>query len=666
MLLNKTKMVFRRRMERRYGYLLIICAFLMWMGFIWHKEISVYLENNTTETLHEDAVDQIKDSVNNDLKGLSANGNVFRLDGKPITIVSGAFHYFRLPREYWKDRLMKMKACGLNVVETYVPWNLHEPQPSKYSFDGNLDLVQFIHLAQEIGLYVIMRPGPYICSEWEFGGLPAWLLNDPKMAVRTMYSPFIKAVSKYFNVLIPKLLPLQYRHGGPVIAFQLDNEYGSYYKDSSYIPFLKNLVRSYGVLELLFTSDNSEGTSKEIVPGVLKTVNFKEVGTHFDDLKKIQPNAPLMVMEFWTGWFDWWGEHHHTMSDQQFSETLNEILSSGASVNFYMFFGGTNFGFMNGAFIGDDGVYHADTTSYDYDALVSENGDLTPKYFKAKEIIAHYFPSTFSTSFKFMETVPRKSYKTLKPNKSFGLYDVLSLLPKVVSETALDMESLSINEGAGQSYGYTLYRTVLNSVKKKKFTLSGLSNIFDRGIILLNQVKKGFVQKKDKSENIILTSLSSEAKVNLDVFVENGGRVNWKFFDNQHKGLTGALYVDGHILTNWVIFPFEMRPAFIAQLHALHGQSPVVSMDLDSPTFFIFTLVLLEDPIDTYIDMSEWNKGVVFVNCQNLGRYWSIGPQQTLFLPAPWLKTGSNDIVVFEEFKAASTLKFTDKPKFSK
>lgn len=305
----------------------------------------------------------------------------FYLDGKPFKIISGAFHYFRTMPEYWQDRLEKLVNMGCNTVETYIPWNFHEPERGKFLFDGMHDIERFIQLAQNLGLYIIIRPAPYICSEWEFGGLPAWLLKDKGMKLRCSYEPYLQAVREYYEVLIPKLAPYQLDRGGRIILFQLENEYGYYGNDTAYLEFLRDIMRELGITVPFVTSDGpwSEAVFKSgMVDGALPTGNFGSGAEwQFGEMKNfIGDDKPLMCMEFWNGWFDAWGEEHHTTPPEKAAAELEELLKRG-SVNFYMFEGGTNFGFMSGR---NGGSRTADVTSYDYDAPLTEDGQITPKY----------------------------------------------------------------------------------------------------------------------------------------------------------------------------------------------------------------------------------------------------------------------------------------------
>uniref|UniRef100_A0A452G0H5 Glycoside hydrolase 35 catalytic domain-containing protein n=1 Tax=Capra hircus TaxID=9925 RepID=A0A452G0H5_CAPHI len=319
--------------------------------------------------------------------GLRADGQNFKLENSAFWIFGGSVHYFRVPRAYWRDRLLKLRACGLNTLTTYVPWNLHEPERGAFDFSENLDLEAFILLAAEVGLWVILRPGPYICGEMDLGGLPSWLLRDPDMRLRTTYKGFTEAVDLYFDHLMLRVVPLQYKHGGPIIAVQVENEYGSYNKDPAYMPYIKKALQDRGISELLLTSDNQGGLKSGILDGVLATINLQsqsELQLLTTILLGTQGRRPKMVMEYWTGWFDSWGGPHYILDSSEVLNTVSAIVEAGSSINLYMFHGGTNFGFIGGAMHFQD--YKPDVTSYDYDAVLTEAGDYTAKYTKLREL----------------------------------------------------------------------------------------------------------------------------------------------------------------------------------------------------------------------------------------------------------------------------------------
>jgi len=604
------------------------------------------------------------------MASLEARDRKFFLKGKEIVLLSGAMHYFRIHPEYWKDRLLRLKACGLNCVETYMPWNKHEELPEKFNYEGFLNVRRYVQLAHELGLYVIIRPGPYICAEWDFGGLPGWLLRDPEMKVRTSYKPYLEAVDRYLKSVTEQLADLQMNKGGPIIAWQLENEYGSYEDDLQYKEFLRDKYRQYGVTELLFTSDNGTGIQRGDVPGELVTANFQEQEhgfLMFEYLKNVkQPDKPLMVMEFWTGWFDHWSEKHHIWPLEEFQKVLTWILQQGSSVNFYMFHGGTNFGFMNGANEGLGATnentanpYQADVTSYDYDAPVAENGDLTPKFYKIRDIIKKLLPGQVSDKLPDPPAaIPSTCYGRLEVKEHLTFADILSKVQPLKTEKVLSQEMLDVHANAGQNHGFTLYRTkvgVANSVTIQDHPR-------DRAILYLNQKEVEVVDFLMKDH---VTNLNSKAGENtLDILVENLSRVNYAEFkspvlNNQRKGLVNDVLVDKEMVKKWEIFPLEFQEDFINSLDGLPWKPG--KPEGNQPSMSRVELEITEPPQDTFINMKGWTKGVVFVNGFNLGRYWNIGPQETLYIPGPLLHEGKNNILIFEVHTPADSVAFDEK-----
>lgn len=585
--------------------------------------------------------------------GLKAEGKHFTLDDKPFTILSGAIHYFRIVPEYWEDRLLKLKAIGLNTVETYVPWNVHEPSPGKFNFGGMADIRNYIKLAHKLGLHVIVRPGPYICAEWEYGGLPSWLLRDRDLVIRSMSSPYLEAVDRYLRNLLPLLIPLQYQNGGPIIAFQVENEYGNYGNSSDYMQHLHNVFISNGVSELMFTSDGLTGIRKKLLPSVLQTINFQHnPDKQLKQLKMLQPDKPLMVMEFWPGWFDHWSEKHQVMDPDKTVKTVRTILNHGSSINFYMFHGGTNFGFMNGG--NQDDVYQPTITSYDYDCPISEAGDITPKYIKLHELFKELKPTdTIPDKLVLPPALEKVSYGNVKMTKFLSLERMALLLEQEVSsEDIMSMEDLPINNGAGQSYGYTLYRTTI-SVSAKELVIE---NLRDYGQVFIDREVKDIVRWPNKKAiiNIDLPAKASKTRI-LEILVENCGRVNYgKHILDQRKGIIGKVKVDSLSQKQWKIFPFDFSDVFVKKL--LEGSNLWTSIprSVASPALFKGSFSIEGKPKDTFLDMKGWVKGVAFVNGHNLGRYWSVGPQETLYVPAPWLNKGQNTVIVFEQHPGAS------------
>ena len=563
-------------------------------------------------------------------KGVFEIRDDFYLDGKPFKIISGAVHYFRIVPEYWRDRLEKLKAMGANTVETYVPWNMHEPQKGKFVFEGMLDISRFILLAQELGLYVIVRPSPYICAEWEFGGLPAWLLKEDGMRLRGCYEPFLEAVREYYRVLFPILVPLQIHHGGPVILMQVENEYGYYGDDTRYMETMKQLMLDNGAEVPLVTSDGpmDESLSCGRLPGVLPTGNFgSKTEERFEVLKKYTEGGPLMCTEFWVGWFDHWGNGGHMRGNlEESTKDLDKMLEMG-HVNIYMFEGGTNFGFMNGSNYYDE--LTPDVTSYDYDAVLTEAGDFTVKYEKYREVIGKYtqLPQvTFSTDIK------KKDYGTLKVQEKVSLFRVLDDLSTPVSNTfPIPMEKLD------QSYGYILYRSALEREQNlEKIRLWGAN---DRANIFVDQ--KPLITLYDREllkEAEVKADFESGAL--LDILVENMGRVNFgPLMESQRKGIAGCVQLNGHMHYNWEMYTLPFNN--LEKLDFSKGYEE------GTPGFYKFVFEV-EEAGDTFLDFGGWGKGCAFLNGFNLGRFWEIGPQKRLYIPAPLLKKGRNEIILFE------------------
>ncbi|XP_065184340.1 beta-galactosidase-1-like protein 2 [Sycon ciliatum] len=595
---------------------------------------------------------------------LVAKGTHFALHNKSMLILSGAIHYFRVPSAYWEDRMRKLQSMGLNTVETYVPWNLHEPRPGQFDFSGMLDLRRYIHIAKTLGLNVILRPGPYICSEWDFGGLPAWLMRDNHMKVRTLYPPFVAAVERYFNKLIPLVADLQCHRGGPIIAVQIENEYGSFAADANYMRYLEKAMTSRGIKEMLFTSDNMWGTGlkSHLLPDILQTANFqKEWKENIDLLKVIQPNRPLMAMELWSGWFDHWHEEsHHTTKPEELADTVENMIKNNMSINFYMFHGGTNFGFMNGANDGGkhDEDYMADVTSYDYDAPLSEWGATTRKFDLVRDVIKRLVPGAEFPALP--DPLPVKSYGQVEMHLCLPLLEALSYLPKPTeSKTLRPMEMLNVNEKSGQAYGYVLYRTMMSGETRKL----RLSDVHDWAAIIVPGEETLYMERfKGATYDL---KPSKKHKRHLNLLVENMGRVNYGEAPlTSRKGILGNVWADGNVVSGWTTYSIEFKPDFLSSISS-GGQwerspPPVRS----GPTLYKSSLRIDGEPADTFIDLKGWSKGAVFINGINLGRYWHVGPQKRLYVPAPFLRKGINTVIIFEVQQAPTDfmVTFSDQP----
>ncbi len=567
-------------------------------------------------------------------------------------ILSGALHYFRVHPEYWRNRLEWLAGMGLNTVETYIPWNLHEPQPGRYQFSGMLDLEGFINMAEKVGLQVILRPGPYICSEWEMGGLPAWLLKDPSMKLRCSHPAYLDAVARWFDSLLPRLAPLQQSRGGPVIAFQVENEYGGYGNDSAYLEWLVERMRSGGIQELLFTSDGASETMLRngSLPELYKTVNFGfGAKKALRVLRSIQPDKMPMVTEFWCGWFNHWGEPRHRQMPGVFTDggtagLLRTILREGSHVNLYMFHGGTNFGFMNGANYLLDRYFPA-TTSYDYAAPLSEEGQPTRKYFLMRRVIEEF---TGRAAPELPALMPRKAYPRARISAQASLFDCLRLLSSGVSSPLpLNMEALD------QAYGFILYRTCLKGpARKTSLTLRGLH---DRAQVFANRRQIGVLSRETRKEKMNLNIPAGE--VQLDILVENQGRVNYGPELEDRKGILGGVRVGGQLHHGWGNYPLPMD-----DLTKIEWKQPSGAPAL--PAFFRAEFEV-DLPADTFLYLPGWEKGLAWVNGFHLGRYWKRGPQHTLYIPGPLLRPGVNELILFEQHHCGQRIiEFLDHPRY--
>jgi len=543
-------------------------------------------------------------------------------------ILSGAMHYFRIRPEQWRDRLIKLQAMGLDTVETYLAWNLHEPEPRKFDFAGPLDVAAFVRLAGSIGLRVIVRPGPYICAEWEMGGLPAWLLADPDMAVRCCYEPYLAAVARYLDAVQAQLAPLQDTRGGPIIAVQIENEYGAFGTDKAYLEWLRRALIDRGFDTLLFTADqaNDEALFHGGLDGVWRTVTFaRDSWQAFEKAAKYQPDAARFCSELWVGWFDHWGGKHHTRSDAD--RPLKNSLASDSSANLYMFHGGTNFGFMNGANIdAGNGAFQPLVTSYDYDAPLDEAGEPTRKFHALRDVIAANFP------LPPLDLPPPANRLELAPFDFTHQVRLLASLP-ALSRPVADIVPRPM-ESLGQSHGFILYRTRVTHPPGKA-TLRAQA-VRDRAQVFVAGVEAGLLERDGPTA---LEIEAPEGEFVIDILVENLGRVNYGPQVLDRKGLLGWVSLAGLQLFHW-----EMRPLPLSDLSALDfvGQGTPAG-----PTFFR-TAIEVPEPADTFLEIEGGRKGVAWINGFNLGRYWDIGPQTSLYLPAPLLRAGANELIILE------------------
>ncbi len=553
--------------------------------------------------------------------------STFLLDGKPFQMISGEMHYQRIPREAWRSRLKMARAMGLNTVATYVFWNMHEPEQGHYDFSGNNDVAAFVRIAHEEGLWIVLRPSPYACAEWEFGGYPYWLQNKPGLQVRSKEPQYLSAYRNYIMQVGKQLSKMQINHGGNILMTQIENEYGSYASDKDYLDINRKMFIAAGFDGLLYTCDPGADVAKGHLPGLLPAVN----GT--DDPEKVKQivrdnhngKGPFYIAEWYPAWFDSWGQAHHTVPYEKYLARLDRVLAAGISINMYMFHGGSSRGYMNGANYDGSSAYAPEVSSYDYDAPLDEAGNPTPKFKAFREVIEKHLPA--GTVLPPVPTVkPAISTPAVQFTRSAS---VLSNLPAPVkSVQPLTFEALH------QAYGFVLYRT---TVEGGKTSLLKLNELRDYALVFINGKRAAILDRRLNQDSISLDL--PKGKVRLDILVENLGRINFgAYLLKNKKGITQSVTLDGQPVLNWLHYklPFSTQPAV----------KPAASVP-DAPVLKEGAFQLTSTG-DTYLDMSQWGKGVVWVNGHHLGRYWQVGPQQTLYVPAGWLKKGTNKVTVLE------------------
>ena len=599
--------------------------------------------------------------------------NCFLKDGECFRYISGGLHYFRIPSIYWDDRLKKAKALGLNAIQTYIAWNIHEEIQGDYDFTGERDVIRFIDLAQKNGLLVILRPGPYIDAEWEHGGLPWWLAKDPKIGIRNSNGKyFMQNVTNWFNELFQKLKPKLYKNGGPIIAFQIENEYGNYYScDRLYLSKLKGLFHeALGEDVVFFTTDGYTdnylkcGTSSSI----FTTIDFgTEISATdaFKQLRKYQKNGPLVNSEYYTGWLDYWGHKHETCDGKKIAKYLDQMLSLNASMNLYMFHGGTNFKFYNGADLDNALTFSISPTSYDYDAPLSEAGDITLKYNEIRTVLQKYNSQRLPP---IPSNTSKMAYGYVDMSLLVGIFDVLPLLPFTEAEIPLSMEKVD------QAYGYILYKANIPQIYNNVYLNLTVDMVHDRSIIFIDKkrcavVERGYVE------------LSIPYGLSLEIFVENQGRLAYAPKPVQYlpdpKGIIGDVKVEGNVIRKWKMYTLDDYNLngiswLIMQNKYISSSLPTTNWQQLAMFYGKFSAVKVAD---TFLSMGKWNKGQVYINGFNIGRYWQAkGPQKTLFVPKSFLKPGRNVVIVLELDKAPCTsdsrancsISFVDQPDLGK
>lgn len=565
-----------------------------------------------------------------------ADGN-FLLDGKPVQIHSGEMHYSRIPQPYWRHRLKMMKAMGLNAVATYVFWNYHEVSPGVWDFKtGNKNVAEYIKIAQEEGLFVILRPGPYVCAEWEFGGYPWFLQNVPDMVIRGFNKEYLAATKSYFTQLYNQVKDLQITKGGPIIMVQGENEFGSYVAQRKDISLEEHKKYSAAVFQQLkdigfevpfFTSDGSWLFEGGALPGALPTANgegdvvkLKKIVDQFNNGK-----GPYMVAEFYPGWLDHWAEPFPTQKPEQTVRQTKKYLDNAISFNYYMVHGGTNFGFTSGANYDKEHDIQPDMTSYDYDAPISEAGWATPKYNALRELLKTTETPAVPSK-KEVITIPKISLTT-----AVDLADLKSEITPIIEDNPLTFEQLN------QGDGYVWYSKKFTQPISGKLELKGLR---DYAIVYVNGKKVAELNRYYKKYDC---DIDIPFNATLDIVVENMGRINYGSQINENnKGIISPVIINGETITGeWEMYKLPMSTVPKLAKNKNTGK-------INRPTLYQGSFNLSKTG-DTFLDMRDWGKGIVFVNGINIGRYWSVGPQQTLYLPGCWLKKGTNTITIFEQ-----------------
>lgn len=546
----------------------------------------------------------------------------FLRDGQKHQVIAGALHYFRIHPDQWQDRIRKARLMGLNTIETYVAWNAHEPRKGEWDATGWNDLGRFLDLVHEEGMDAIVRPGPYICAEWHNGGLPTWLTAGDR-ALRSSDPAFLADISAYLRRVYEIVVPRQIDRGGPVVLVQIENEYGAYGSDKAYLEALVALTRECGITVPLTTVD--QPTDRMLADGSLpelhKTASFgSRSAERLATLRAHQPTGPLMCSEFWDGWFDWWGGVHHTTDVEAAASDLDALLAAGASVNIYMFHGGTNFGLTNGA--NHKGRYLPIVTSYDYDAPLDEAGDPTPKFFAFRDVIAKYAPVPDEMP-AARESAPVASVE-LAPVGAWT--DAAASAPQTSLPATFD--------ALGHLSALVRYDVALPPMSAPG--LLTVEEIRDLAWVSVDGQSVGTLSRTRHDQ-----ALRIPVGRTLSILVEEQGRVNYDHRLGEEKGLIGAPTLDGTPLSGWTSTPLDVA-AIAEEVAGRTAPRPG-----DGPRAWIGDLDL-GSPADLFLDTGAWSKGYAFVNGFFLGRYWRNGPQRTLFVPAPATRAGANRIVVLE------------------
>lgn len=566
--------------------------------------------------------------------------NDFLLDGKPFQIIAGEMHPARIPEEYWRHRIQMAKAMGCNTIAAYIFWNYHEIKPGVFDFKTeNRDIAEFVRICQQENMWVLFRPGPYVCAEWDFGGLPTYLLKIPDIKIRCMDTRYMSAVTGYINRLSKEIKSLQINNGGPILMVQIENEYGSFGNDKKYLEELRRLWLENGINVPFYTADGPTPYMLEAgnIDGAAIGLDSGGSDADFEQAKKRNPNVPSFSSETYPGWLTHWGEKFARPDTIGLKKEVEFLLANKKSLNFYVIHGGTNFGFTAGANAFSPTQYQPDITSYDYDAPINEQGQPTAKYFMLRNLIKK------NIDYKIPEPPPPISTIEVPAIEMNTMNSIWNHLPvPIYSPQPLPMEALDQNQGL------IVYRTKLVDHKGGKLTIW---EPHDYALVFLNHKFIDTVFRDGGKWTIDLPK--PDVIVNdpvLEILVEGMGHINFAQFMIDRKGITDRVTLNGMTLMSWEIFPLPMEYEFVKQ-----ASYPSRGLVNDKPGMFFKGIFNLEKIGDTYFNMSEYSKGIVYVNGHNLGRYWNIGPQRRLYCPASWLQKGENEIIVFDLHQLEAT-----------
>lgn len=560
--------------------------------------------------------------------------STFLLNGKPFTVKAAELHYTRIPAPYWEHRIEMCKALGMNTICLYVFWNIHEQTEGQFDFTGQNDIAAFCRLAQKHGMYVIVRPGPYVCAEWEMGGLPWWLLKKKDIVLRTLDPYFMERTAIFMKEVGKQLAPLQITRGGNIIMVQVENEYGAYAVDKPYVSAIRDIVKSAGFTEVpLFQCDWSSTFDRNGLDDLLWTINFgtgANIEQQFKRLREARPETPLMCSEFWSGWFDHWGRKHETRPAKSMVQGIKDMLDRNISFSLYMAHGGTTFGHWGGA---NNPSYSAMCSSYDYDAPISEPGWTTDKYFQLRDLLKNYLPAgeqlpEIPEAFPVIE-IPEVEFTQIAP--------LFSNLPE--AKESMDIQPM---EAFDQGWGTILYRTTLQEPVENGTTMK-ITEVHDWAQVFADGKLLARLDRRRGEFALQLPVLKKGTRI--DILVEAMGRVNFDESIHDRKGITEKVELvrgkQSAELKNWTVYSFPVDYSFVQDKRYKNGTAQTM------PAYYRTTF-RLDKVGDTFLDMSTWGKGMVWVNGLAIGRFWEIGPQQTLFMPGCWLKEGENEIIVLD------------------